>query len=244
MYLQSIKVRPKVKDIEFSYPKRISKDKVEFMTMKIEGHNPSDYYVSDSEGRISLRKAKFHSKGREFIIKPIAQLIEGRNDYFFYIKVDEIVNGKEVLASMIECDLTNEDKVKIHNVFVKSSLEKKQRVEEIDKLEVYFWHDKYKENNELLFKNTSLRAPVESHDNNEKECWHMETYLDNKSLETALEYAIFKRYGLKDIFQLTTIEDVIKNSTYTIDSKMILDKMNKLDSNICSFTLDSILIRK
>ena len=136
MYLQSIKVRPKDKDIEFSYPKRISKDKVEFMTMKIEGYTPSDYYVSDSEGRISLRKAKFHSKDRVFMVKPIAQLIEGKNDYFFYIEVDEIVDGEEILALMVDCELSDKDKIKIHDVFVKSSLEKKPRVEEIDKLEV------------------------------------------------------------------------------------------------------------
>lgn len=244
MYLQAIKVRPKNKDIEFSYPKRISKDKIEFMAMKMEGYNPSDYYVSDSEGRIALRKAKFHSNNREFVIKPIAQLIEGKRDYFFYIEIDEIVNGEEVLSLMIDCDLSNEDKNKIHNVFVKSSLEKKQRVEEIDKLEVYFWHHKYKENNEILFKEVALCVPVEHFENTIKECWDMKTYLDNKSLETALEYAIFKKYGFKDMFQLNGIEDITKNSTYTIDSKLIIDKMNEIDNAQCSFTLDSIIIKK
>ena len=112
MYLQSIKVRPMDKEIEFSYPKMISKDKVEFMTMKVDGVDSSKYYISDSESRISLRKSIFSMNNRKFKIKPIAQRNKDKNNelkFMFWIEVYEIIDnkGKYIIFFFIKKYLTN-----------------------------------------------------------------------------------------------------------------------------------------
>ena len=247
MYLQSIKVRPMDKEIEFSYPKMISKDKVEFMTMKVDGVDSSKYYISDSESRISLRKSIFSMNNRKFKIKPIAQRNKDKNNelkFMFWIEVYEIIDNKEKILTKINCPLSINDKNIVNNVLNNGTKETKKKIESIANLEVCFWHSDYKSKNADLFNEVSMCFSPEINEFNSHECWDNKTYLDSLYLENILEYAISQKYGFKNLFKSMNLSDSIKSSKYRFNVKDILNHMNKLDNAICKFTLGSIVLEK
>ena len=247
MYLQSIKVRPKDKEIEFSYPKMISKDKIEFMAMKIDGASKSNYYVSDSENRISLKKSIFSANNRKFKIKPIAQQVKGKNNqlaYVFYIEVYEIIDTKEKLLTRVQCSLSDKELHIINNVFSKAKKEIKSKIECVEKIEVCFWNSEYKSEDIDLFNQISICFSPEVNEFNSKECWERNTYLDTLYLENMLEYIISQKYGFKNLFKSIELNEVVKQSNYRFNIKDILNHMNKVNKDICKFSLGSIVVQK
>lgn len=248
MYLKSIKVREFEKEIEFAYPKMISKDKIEFMTMKLDEYKSNHSYISDKCGRISLRKTRFIEGNRTFTIKPVAQMVRLSNnnvDYNFSIIVNEVINGKETLIKTVSCSLSHEDKSKIHDTFTQSCQEKKSRVSSIENLEVCFWCSEYESiDKEESFNEISMCFPAEPYDNEKKECWENKTYLEDTYLEKLLEHIISEKYGFTNIFGSLDIKNVIKDSKYRFDSNVILSKMNQLNESICRFSLGSIIVEK
>lgn len=244
MYLKSVLITPKESEIEFSYPKRISRNEIEFMGMKSNGTDVSGY-VCDEEGRICLRNSVFYTKDeRGFILKPIAERKGG--DYVFSIKVFEKNNDEMKLLTSVNCELSYENKKIIHDTFYMSSLEIKKKIESIDNLELLFWSEGYEDFDTELFYESSFCYPAEIFDNKGKEYWQVESFVESDYLERLLDNTINKKYGFSNIFKMleSSMSNVVKQSKFKFDAIKMMKKMHEVNKGIHSFSLGSIVVEK
>lgn len=245
MYLKSVLVSPRGTEIEFSYPKRISRKEIEFMGMKIKKNIDVNCYTCDEEGRIYLKNSVFHIKnGRSFIIKPIAERKD--NDYIFSIKVFEKINDEIKLFTSVNCELSYEDKKVIHNTFYLSSAEIKKKLESLENLELLFWSGGYEDFDTELFYESSFCYPAEIFNNKGKEYWKVESFVDGDYLERLLDDAINKKYGFSNMFKMLeySMSNVIKQSKFKFDTTKMMKKMNEINKGFHSFSLGSIVVQK
>ena len=245
MYLKSVLVSPRGTEIEFSYPKRISRKEIEFMGMKIKKNIDVDCYTCDEEGRIYLRNSLFHIKnGRSFVIKPIAERKD--NDYIFSIKIFEKINDEMKLLTSVNCELTYSSKKAIHDTFYESTVEIKKKLESLDSLELLFWSGGYEDFDTELFYESSFCYPAEIFTNKGKEYWKVESFVDSDYLERLLDDAINKKYGFSNVFKMLeySMSNVIKQSKFKFDATKIMEKMHEINNGFHSFSLGSIVVQK
>lgn len=244
MYLKSVLISPRGSEIEFSYPKRISKNEIEFMGMKIKGVDVS-CYTCDEEGRIYLRNSAFNTKNkRSFIIKPIAERKD--MDYIFSIKIFEKNNEEMKLLTSVECELSYENKKIIHDTFYLSSLEINKKLKSLESLELLFWSGGYEDFDTELFYESSFCYPAEIFDNKGREYWEVESFVDTDYLEKLLDDAINKKYGFSNMFKMLefNMSNVIKQSKFKFDTAKMMQKMHEINKGFCSFSLGSIVVQK
>lgn len=245
MYLKSIVVEVKGLELEFSYPKIISKNEIEYMAMS-SNHLQGKQYVYDKEGRVILRNSPLkYDTGRNFIIKPIARKDSNLN-YTFYVNVFEKVGNNLNLITEIKCPLTMENKKKINNTFAECVKEIKQKINSVKKSEIIVWAGGYEDFDENTCKESIFCYPTEVFNNKGKEYWEVESFIDADYLERLLESSINKEYGFSNMFKMLDLglTDVIKTSKFTLNISKILKKMNELNNCSTTFVLESIVMPK
>lgn len=250
MYLKSVTVSPKGKEIEFSYPKIISKNEIEYTGMYIKGID-SKNYICDKQGRISLRNSMFKTKdGRSFVVKPIASRTKGEKNnnenYVFYIKIFEKLKDEIKLVTTVNCQISEECKNMIHDTFIKSLEEVKQKINSLENMDLLFWSGGYEDFDEKLFNESVFCYPAEIFNNKGKEYWEVESFIDTDYLESLLENVINKKYGFSNMFKMLDygLHHVVESSKFNIDIDKIMKTMHQINDGFYSFKLGSIILQK
>lgn len=245
MYLKSIIVKVKELELEFSYPKIISKNEIEYMAM-LNKNMQNNQNICDAEGRIILRKYSLRNdNGRNFRIKPIA-CRDANQNYTFFINIYEQIDTEMKFITKIECPLTVENKKIINETFVQCINEVKQKIKSVKKSEIIFWAGGYEDFDENLCKESIFCYPKEVFDNKSKECWQIESFVDADYLEKLLESAIKQEYGFSNMFKMLDcgFMNVIKSSKFNLNINEIMKKLHSINDYSTSFILESVVMPK
>lgn len=245
MYLKSVSFNIGGELVEFAYPKRISRDELEFREMIFLN------LVSTEEGelnkevkKIDLRKKSVNVDGQDYLIKPIA--IKNKSDCKFLIRVYSIQDNKLKLIREHDVKLSKKNKSVIYEVFCLSAEEIRAKIDKnyISSMKVLFFSS---EINEEMFQDIGFCVPNEIYENNEKEYFEIESFVDIEYLGRLLEDSVDKKYGFSNVFhrkKAYSILEVIKESKFKFDENKILKKLKEENKKMFVFNLSDVVVQK
>lgn len=243
------------KVMELSYPKLISKVEMEYTYIKgITSKSLKDYFPDvvkienistglpfkyDEDGRISLKHNVFVTKNNEKLVLK-ANAIRKENDYIITFKTVDFSSGK--VLNEFECNIEHEDKLELNRIFKSACDEIKRKISELGKTKIFIFSPK-DALNEGDFLKESVCVGLDNCNTDVYGVDKRDTYLDEKYLEKLLDACISKEYGFEGILE-SSMEGMTRNSKYVFDGKKILSQIKQMDNRMCSFELDSVLIKK